>query len=467
MKDNRNNTERDLEKELREKMAELSSNVDCFDKISARAFPEKNSDFYESELTESNLENITGKRRAAPVLKWLAAAAAVVICVGVLPRTMFFQDFLTNLGKQTDNKFRNIISEIRVETNTHSYKVYDMSLEDYIKYDILFDPISGCPFGKNENDDINVRVYVRTYSDIPTNQIYAVEYAGEYSDTNIIAAAETKAKFTDEELNVLGETLDFSCHDEAYTVAANIFTSDKYAYLTDTDGKRVTGASYSYPNICKFGDEVKLLMTQVIYYNYLDNSDEYYYDTFSSCYDDETDQYIVFTLPEAKELWKLSVDYDGTDAMSKSALSAFNKKDIFSSLTEDDNGSELSWFEPYNIADAGLVDDKIQTFVHYGSEFRTPADREMKQTLRMYEPNITHFVYSSQSDPTIEISIEGRNEKIIVHNSDINGPFADLGKEHDTTEVSVVGDIKLDSDVYADVPIFSEKTTEDAEESEY
>ena len=72
MKDNRINGERDPEKELREKMSELSSNIDCFEKISARAFPEKYQDFSDSELVVSDLENVTGKRRAVPVLKWLS-----------------------------------------------------------------------------------------------------------------------------------------------------------------------------------------------------------------------------------------------------------------------------------------------------------------------------------------------------------------------------------------------------------
>lgn len=35
----------EIEKILKEKMNELSSSVDCFDKISARAFPEKDPDF--------------------------------------------------------------------------------------------------------------------------------------------------------------------------------------------------------------------------------------------------------------------------------------------------------------------------------------------------------------------------------------------------------------------------------------
>lgn len=37
------NFEKDFEKNLSEKMSELSDNVNCFDKISKKAFPENNS----------------------------------------------------------------------------------------------------------------------------------------------------------------------------------------------------------------------------------------------------------------------------------------------------------------------------------------------------------------------------------------------------------------------------------------
>ena len=61
--------EQEFEKHLKEKMNELSSSVKCFDKISSRAFPEKDSDFSDSECTVIDLENVTGRHRAAPFQK--------------------------------------------------------------------------------------------------------------------------------------------------------------------------------------------------------------------------------------------------------------------------------------------------------------------------------------------------------------------------------------------------------------
>ncbi len=52
---------REIENILKSKMNELSESVDCFDKISARVFPEKNQDFSESGFTISDLENKIGR----------------------------------------------------------------------------------------------------------------------------------------------------------------------------------------------------------------------------------------------------------------------------------------------------------------------------------------------------------------------------------------------------------------------
>ena len=171
MKDNRINGESDLEKELRDKMSELSSNVDCFEKISARAFPDRDQDFSDSEFTVSDLENVTGRRRAVPVLKWVSVAAAAVVCLGVLPRTALFQNFMSDLGTDANTKYRGIISEIQNETEVHDYKVYDLTLSEYIADDVLISPIYSCPFEAEETDGINVRVFVREIEGVPTNRI--------------------------------------------------------------------------------------------------------------------------------------------------------------------------------------------------------------------------------------------------------------------------------------------------------
>ena len=55
----------EFEKLLKNKMNELSENVDCFDKIAERAYMSDNVDFSDSEFTVTDLENVTGKRNAA------------------------------------------------------------------------------------------------------------------------------------------------------------------------------------------------------------------------------------------------------------------------------------------------------------------------------------------------------------------------------------------------------------------
>ena len=120
MKDNNIKGDQEFEKKLRVKMNKLSSGVDCFDKISARAFPEKDSDFSESEYTVSDLENITGRRRAVPVLKWIAAAAAVIICIGILPHTTFVQNFMSNFRRSGDERYLGLLTEIFEETEKHT-----------------------------------------------------------------------------------------------------------------------------------------------------------------------------------------------------------------------------------------------------------------------------------------------------------------------------------------------------------
>ena len=121
MKDTDNKMEQKCVKELRKRMNELSSDIDCFDKISARAFPEQDPDFSDSEFIVSDLENVTGKRRTVPVLKWVAAAAAILLCIGILPKTAPFQNFLASISKNKDTDYRMILSEITEETEKNDY----------------------------------------------------------------------------------------------------------------------------------------------------------------------------------------------------------------------------------------------------------------------------------------------------------------------------------------------------------
>ena len=98
MKKNNPEINQELEKMFRDKMNELSSSVDCFDKISARAFPEKNPDFSESGFTVCDLENITGNSKKPKFLKWTAGLVACAVCAFVLPQTRIVSNLIAGLG---------------------------------------------------------------------------------------------------------------------------------------------------------------------------------------------------------------------------------------------------------------------------------------------------------------------------------------------------------------------------------
>ena len=448
--------DQEFEKHLKDKMNELSSSVSCFDKISARAFPESDSDFSDSEFTVRDLENVTGRRKAVPVMKWTAVAAAIVLFVGILPRTAFVQEFISNIGKDNDSRYRSILAEISKETNEHSYIIYDMPLEEYIKKDVLITPFYSCPFRQTGKDDINVRVYVRTlFEDIPTNQVYAVEYVGDYSEANILAAAESKAKFTDEDIESIDLDSGFYDSDkEMQNVVNSCFKSSKRDAVLDAEDKAVYLASFSRNDLFKFGDSVYNLTTDVIYNRSAgDDSGVYYYDFKSYQYNNG--KLSDFSVPESEKLWKRSLNFDDSSAMPESNDSLFKRKDYFSVSGSENDYTSPCYYMPYaNVGDEFLDggSDHLQisrcemqyedssNYVweipseFYGTEqvtytsdddyscnyeFDTPADRTSKESMKIYISGINFLSYSSFSDPTIEIKISSKDKTTKIHRNDI------------------------------------------------
>lgn len=464
--------EQEFEKHLKEKMNELSSSVKCFNKISSRAFPEKDSDFSDSEFTVSDLENVTGRRKAVPVLKWTAVAAAIVLFVGILPQTAFVQEFLSNLGRDRDNKYRSVLAEISRETSEHTYKIYDMTLEDYIKKDVLVTPFYSCPFCEREKEDINVRVYVRTLDDIPTNQIYAVEYAGDYSEANILAAAESKAKFTDEDVESIDLDNGFYDSDnEMHKVINSCFMGSKRDAVLDSDGNAVYLASFSRNDLFKLDDTVYDLTTDVIYYRTAaDDSGVYYYDIRSYQYNNG--KAAAVPVPESDKLWKRSLNFDGSSAMPKSSASLFNKKELLPVSEGDKVGTSPCYYMPYanteeEILDGGLVhmeitrsemsDENTGIYTFDGAfdfsdkevfaysseddyscnyEFDVPADRYSKERMKIYISGVNFLSYSSYSDAKIVIRISGTDKTLNIRMNDIcHGKIEEAANELYNAEI--------------------------------
>lgn len=421
--------DKELEKLLKDKMNELSSSVDCFDRISAKAFPERASDFSDSEFTVSDLENVTGRRRAAPVLKWTAAAAALVLCIGVIPHTRLGQEFLANIDSSEANPYRSIISEIKAETEEHTYKVYNMTLSEYIAADVMVTPLYSCPFEAENSDDINVRVFVRTIFGEPTNQVYAVEYAGDYSEANFLAAAKSKAEFTDRDVEALGDNRTFGfCRGNEVMMAVNINFYEQRSHLADTEGNIVTVASFDYDHIYKDENGIRPLTTQILYSNKTEAPEVYYYDMITTALDSETSEIEAVLLPDRSEMWKCSVNFDGSDAMPEKDSSPLIKASYFNYDPRDEKEFSYSWYEPYTVADMECADNSLQvmTWDELGVTHRcfAPADICSKGSMRIFMPYANHFLLSSQSDPTLDITIESTDSRIVIYSEDLQNTYS-------------------------------------------
>ncbi len=338
MKKNDFNSNQEFEKLLKEKMNELSSSVECFDRISARAFPESDSDFSDCGFTVSDLENVTGKRRIFPVFKWISAAAAIVLCISIIPKTALINSLRSSMDNKPDKcKFNAIISEIKKETASGDYHICDISLNDYISRDILVTPLYSCPF-EECGEDLNVRLYIRTIGGIRTNQIYAVEYRGEYSEDNIVAAAESGVSFSQNETESMKENVSyyFSSEDICAETASSFFSYTDNTGLTDREGRSVSAASFTDVSFYKSGNGIAKIQTDVIYYRD-NNSDQYYYDIISTDYSGRE-----IDMPE--NLWSSSVCCNGVSAMPKSDSGDMSKTEIFDN--PDNSQCELFFFTP-------------------------------------------------------------------------------------------------------------------------
>ncbi|MCR5599923.1 MAG: hypothetical protein K6G33_04165 [Ruminococcus sp.] len=413
------NTE--FEQELKDKMKELSSSVDCFGKISARAFPEKESFFSDSEFTVSDLENVTGKRRTPPFMKWAAVAAAAVICVCVLPKTAPFRDFLAQLGNNGDNEYSLLVSEILNETSKEGYTVCDIPLNRYIDYGLLVDPHYDCPFGQSDNTDAKVRLFVRTYNDIQTNQIYAIEYTGNFTDHSFLAAARSEATFSDKELEEIYKEIKMTeMSFKAEEAVKNAFTSDGTGVLVDKNDIRTGVASYEKQQIFKLGSEIMLLNTDVVYSCPIEG-ETYGYDI--SCGKLVNDSFVSVSIPSSEELWKCSLDYNDDSAFPKEKSTKFVRKNYFSLPKSADEYNTINCFKPFELAGEKLLDDTLQTFGDSENRYGmllTPAFPDMKKSMRFYMSNM-YFYYSSDSDPTVKFIIDGpqTNTSFYIHHSDL------------------------------------------------
>lgn len=460
MKNNDLNGNQEFEKLLKDKMNELSSSVDCFDRISAKAFPEKNSDFSESGFVVCDLENITGKSKKVPFLKWTAVVVACVICAVIIPKSTFFNNFIANFSSNSKKTYNKIIEEINTETAENSYRMYDMPLDDYIKYDKLVTPLYSCPFEDCGKDGVNVRIFVRTYNDIPTNQVYAIEYMGEYVQSNFIAVADSKAKFTDKDFESIDSSeVNVSEVDLNEAVKVN-FTPAVTAesYITDKYDNKVSLASFEYESIFKSGDEVQKIVSQVLYYGDRINEapEKYYYD--------------ISNKPDISEegVWKHSVCFDGFTAMPEESKSLFIRTSMFSDRMPDDYDISYAYITP----DApelfdGYDKDDSNDINFYSLDLRSfsesdistvavPYDKDVLKTLKMYfsqsglflssYSDVVVTVTSVDAEMTAELNWDDENyhefplyeeENVIIYSEDERYSETELAEQEEETKQQI------------------------------
>lgn len=330
----KNENNNGIEELLKNKMNELSESVDCFDRISARVFHEEDEDFSESGFTVSDLENVTGKARKIRIVRWIAVAAAAV-CIAVIPQTNFANNILSNIGSGSVRKnYENLISEINSETQNGDYLVSDYPLDYYIRNDVLVTPLFACPFEDCGKEDANIRIYTRQINGFNTNQVYAVEYIGTYSEENIIAAAQSEYTFSAEDITYAEHYSmdDFTSYSDcSYAIAQN-FSTDSDGLFIDDDGDSLSLASFVNFTLIKYDSGIIPVSSEILYGHKTMSEDSYFYDITS------TSENKKIQITGREKSWKKSVYFNGNTAMPEENHSVFTKTNLFNDdLSKQDN----------------------------------------------------------------------------------------------------------------------------------
>lgn len=367
------NINTEFEKLLRSKMDELASQVDVFDKIEKKAFSKAENDFAEDECTITELENVTGRRHRFRWTALAALAAAIVLCIFFLPKNAAFMNFAYSIiGKSDKQLFRQIINEIAAETEQNEYLIYDCTLEEYLKYDVLITPLQKCPFEQKEQEDINVRIFVKTYNDVPTNQVYAVEYEGKYDDECYIAAADSKSKFTSYELEKLSSFPENENHE------ANL---NKNEYFDNSENTIAAGFDYSC--IYKYNDVVYDINNHFIYLHQNNDTENpsYIYDISSTNADTPEQSFDTTVFDE--DPWNSVVYFNSTSARTEEELSCFTRtRDLFDDSS--DNQENLSYIHVFNYDD----EEQLNTDFNENGLQIINSESEITRILPPFEPSL-------------------------------------------------------------------------------
>lgn len=362
--ENRNDT--GIEKMLKDQMDALAENVDCYGDIISKLYPQRDVRSSEEGFIDSvdDVENITGKKRVPSLLKFGVVSAAALVAFASVPKFITL-DLDRDSGMESAiASYQEILTDVKnAENNASNYNVYDLTLEEYAQNDVLIDPLFRCPFELDTVDDAKVKLFIRKNQYFNTNEVYAVEYKGDYKEENFIAAASSGVKFTEKELSEFDNIYEDGAAQAYYKAlmcpegerfcgiaAEHNFKGADNGGLTDLEGKPVSAAAYSFNTIYKDDDGILPIATSVLYYH--DNSEtkensEFKYDTYSFSVDKKTETVKEFEPETDNGGWEISLYSDGISAFPEKEYLEANQAELFFDLDEIPEKGELEYVMPY------------------------------------------------------------------------------------------------------------------------
>lgn len=392
---------KDFERLLKSKMDEMAESVECFDKISERAFPADNEDFSESGFTVTDLETISHDTKKHRIIKWTALAGAAAAAIIILPKTGVPQRVFMHFNDNSAQRgYEAILGEIESQTKDGSYYVMDVPLDYYIENDILVTPLMSCPFEENNRDDANVRLYIKQIDGWDTNQVYAVEYLGTYSENNIVAAAKSRYTITAEDLEH-ENTVPVDTKDLAETSVYSCFQDTKEGCLLDIDGNFVSVASFEYKSVVKDENGIRWLKTEVLYgeRSSFGKDASCFYDIITHTTDGKPD------IPGRDKMWETSLDFNGNSVFPTENGSVYTRETLF---TENATWQYLDyaampvsedWVPPLGKR-IGLRASALQNMISYVT---CPMNFNAAINLKIYFSTESMILYEGENQKTAEL----------------------------------------------------------------
>ncbi len=374
----------DIEKLFSKKMNDLSDSVDCFDRISERVFAENLQGIEDSAYVVTELENVTGKSQAPRFFKWTAIAAAAAVAIALIPNTDFGRQLLSDVAGNTDSSdFKAIIREIDAETSGDSYRVTDVSLDYYIKNDILVTPLFCCPFEDCGRDDANVRIFTKQIDGIDTTQVYAVLYSGTYTENNFIAAAESKYKFTAEEMTLKYDDKVQYANSAETVLEKHFYGDDKMGNIYDAE-YNVSVGSFVNTVITKNGTgEIRKESNEFIIWH--NDNVNYKYDIIFS--DKGNENYF------GEDMWERSLYFNGNSSFPVIPQSDFVKTELVNSPETGVDDTDFTFVYPFEYDGNYVISDESFVFTittnplnSYQIHLPIPVNAEALLSYKVYFP---------------------------------------------------------------------------------